>query len=46
MASVIDQGTSHLGDEDRQALAAYILSLPPIRHELRAREAPSAMQPP
>jgi mono/diheme cytochrome c family protein len=34
MASVIDQGTAHLTDEDRQAIVTYIRSLPPIRHEV------------
>jgi mono/diheme cytochrome c family protein len=37
MASVIDQGTGHLTDADRQAIAAYIRSLPPIRHEVPGR---------
>lgn len=37
MASVIDQGTRHLTDADRQAIVAYIRSLPPIRHEVPER---------
>lgn len=37
MASVIDQGTSHLSDADRQAIAAYLRSLPPIHHEVPGR---------
>jgi mono/diheme cytochrome c family protein len=30
MAEVIDDGTGHLTEDDRRAIAAYILSLPPI----------------
>jgi mono/diheme cytochrome c family protein len=32
MAEVVDDGTSHLTDEDRLAIATYLLSLPPVRH--------------
>lgn len=32
MAEVVDDGTSHLTEADRSAIAAYLLSLPPIRH--------------
>lgn len=37
MADVIREGTSHLTDEDRRAIAVYILSLEPIRHEVPPR---------
>jgi mono/diheme cytochrome c family protein len=37
MASVIEQGTRHLTGEDRQAIVAYLLSLPPIHHEIPER---------
>lgn len=33
MAEIISQGTSYLTDDDRRALAVYILSLEPIEHE-------------
>ncbi len=36
MAEVIDQGTSHLPAEDREAIATYILSLSPIRHRVKS----------
>lgn len=32
MAEVVDEGTSHLTEADRSAIAAYLLSQPPIRH--------------
>jgi mono/diheme cytochrome c family protein len=34
MAEVIEEGTSHLSDADRAAIAEYITSLAPIRHEV------------
>jgi mono/diheme cytochrome c family protein len=34
MAEIISQGTSYLTDDDRRALAVYILSLDPIEHEI------------
>jgi hypothetical protein len=37
MAEVIDQGTSHLPKEDLEAIATYILSLPPVRHAVKSR---------
>lgn len=38
MADVINQGTAYLTDEDRRAIAVYLMSLEPIRHELRSAE--------
>lgn len=38
MAEVIRDGTSHLTDEDRRALAIYIFSIEPIHHEVPERE--------
>jgi mono/diheme cytochrome c family protein len=38
MADVINQGTTYLTDEDRRAIAVYLMSLEPIRHELRSAE--------
>lgn len=32
MAEVVDDGTGHLSDEDRAAMAAYLASLAPVRH--------------
>ncbi|MCF4166642.1 cytochrome c [Zavarzinia compransoris] len=32
MAEVVDDGTGHLTDEDRTAIAAYLLSQAPVRH--------------
>lgn len=34
MADVIQEGTSHLSDADRRALAEYLLALDPIHHEV------------
>lgn len=34
MAEAIDEGYSHLTAEDREAIAEYILALPPIRHRV------------
>jgi len=36
MAEVIEHGTTHLSDEDRRAMAVYLMSLDPIRHDLRS----------
>jgi mono/diheme cytochrome c family protein len=35
MAEAIDGGYRYLSGEDRQAIAEYILSLPPIRHKVK-----------
>ncbi|MFZ0486516.1 MAG: hypothetical protein WAL83_05925 [Arenicellales bacterium] len=35
MAEAIDGGYRFLSGEDRQAIAEYILSLPPIRHKVK-----------
>ncbi|MGE5241451.1 MAG: c-type cytochrome [Bacteroidota bacterium] len=35
MADVIDDSTSHLTPDDRKAIAAYILSLPPVKNEMK-----------
>lgn len=34
MADVIAEGTSHLTNEDRRAMAVYLMSLEPIKHDL------------
>jgi mono/diheme cytochrome c family protein len=34
MAEVIEHGTSHLSSEDQRAMAVYLMSLAPIRHDL------------
>jgi hypothetical protein len=36
MAEVIDNSLQHLKKEDLAAIAAYIFSLPPIEHDVRA----------
>ncbi len=38
MADVIQEGTSHLSDADRRALAVYLLALDPIHHEVPQAE--------
>jgi mono/diheme cytochrome c family protein len=38
MADVIKEGTSFLTAEDRRAIAVYIMSLEPIRHDLGERD--------
>ena len=38
MSELIDTGYSHLAQDDLEAIAAYILSLPPIHHEVEPRE--------
>ena len=35
MADVIEHGTRHLTEADRQAIAAYVLSLPPVENTLK-----------
>jgi len=37
MAEVIEHGFAHLPDSDRDAIATYLLSLPPIEHELKKK---------
>lgn len=32
MAEVVEEGTAHLTEEDRLAIATYLLSQPPVRH--------------
>lgn len=32
MQDVVEDGTAHLTDADRRAIAAYLLTLPPVRH--------------
>lgn len=34
MADVINEGTTHLTDEDRRAITVYLLSLDPVHHDL------------
>ena len=36
MADVIDDGLAYLTQEDLQAIADYIMTLPAIRHEIAA----------
>ncbi len=38
MAELIEHGSSHLSDADLRAVAAYVLSLDPIAHEIRREE--------
>jgi mono/diheme cytochrome c family protein len=38
MSELIETGYSHLGEDDLQAIADYILSLPPIHHKVEPRE--------
>ena len=38
MSELIETGYSHLGEDDLEAIAAYILSLPPIVHKVEPRE--------
>lgn len=35
MAEVIDEGLSHLADQDIEAIVTYLKSLPPIHHEIK-----------
>ena len=37
MSELIDTGYSYLGEDDLEAIAAYILSLPPIHHKVEPR---------
>ena len=37
MSELIETGYSHLGDDDLEAIAAYILSLTPIHHKVEPR---------
>ena len=38
MSELIETGYSHLGEDDLEAIAAYILSLLPIRHKVEPRQ--------
>jgi len=39
MAEVIEHGYAHVDAADRRAIAEYLLSLPPIEHEMKAPDA-------
>ena len=41
MAELIEHGSSHLAEDDRKAIAAYIRSLEPIRYQVRKKAAGS-----
>jgi len=37
MAEVIEHGYAHIDASDREAMAEYLLSLPPVENEVKAR---------